>query len=84
MTNLLKNKNAFFERYGYCNDGLNNLDYWQFEHHIDLLNETLKREKEEYDKQQKEHKNASGNGLGNFNPNSMMSGIKNLGKGFGK
>jgi hypothetical protein len=68
LLNLLRNKNAFFERYGMCNEDINKMEYWKFEEHIKLLNETLKREKEEHDKQQKEHSKH-----GNFNPSSIMN-----------
>lgn len=51
-----------------CDSDINQMEYWKFEEQIKLLNETLKKEKEEHERQQKEQSKHSG-----FNPSSILN-----------
>jgi hypothetical protein len=72
---LLKNK-LLIQKHWHVNEFcIDSWPFWLFEENIKIINEL----NEEEEKQRKTEEDAQQKGMPNFNPNSIMSGMPNLG-----
>jgi hypothetical protein len=79
LKGILKNKLLLQRQYHLQELAIDSWPYWMLEENIKIVNEITDEEEKEKKKQEKEQKMPN---MGNFNPNSMMSGVSSMANKF--